>query len=306
MEIQLEPQGTDGAVLKLPPPNPKSQILDFPDMGIADLDCDYTVSSPFHVNYCGYEPCEPGHTFGPYARTSYLLHFVYSGKGYYKVGDNTYSIHAGQIFLIYPNIVTTYWADEEDPWAYSWVGFSGYRSEYVASQMGFSSDHLVITLDDLAPIRQSIERMMQLHKLTYSNDLGRTAELLHIFSYVLDHNLQPIESAYVYPKSTYAQAAMQYIIHNYHKRIRISEIANHIGVDRSYLSKSFREEYQMSPQEYLLRLRMEQAQQLLLKTDAPIASIASDVGYADQLAFSKMFKQHTGWNPTEYRNQNHA
>lgn len=58
-----------------------------------------------------------------------------------------------------------------------------------------------------------------------------------------------------------------------------------------------------SPQEYLVNLRMDKAQSLLKKTDLPINAIASAVGYQDQLAFSKIFKQNFGVSPRAFREQ---
>ena len=83
--------------------------------------------------------------------------------------------------------------------------------------------------------------------------------------------------------------------------ITYNEIADYIGVNRSYLTNSFKKMIGCSPQEYLVNLRMEKAKTMLLKTDMPIHAIASEVGYTDQLAFSKIFKQHYGASPRAYR-----
>jgi AraC-like DNA-binding protein len=58
---------------------------------------------------------------------------------------------------------------------------------------------------------------------------------------------------------------------------------------------------QMSPQEYLMQVRMEKSRELLLKTDVPIYMVAKEVGYADQLAFSRIFRKKHGLSPEQYR-----
>ena len=55
-----------------------------------------------------------------------------------------------------------------------------------------------------------------------------------------------------------------------------------------------------SPQEYLVEFRMEKAKNLLKNTDMPINAVAAAVGYQDQLAFSKIFKQNFTVSPKEY------
>ena len=266
-----------------------------------DLQSTYSGPAPYHLNYCGYESCAPGYCFGPHTRTSYLIHIIFSGKGTYRTEGTTYHLSAGQLFLIYPGVSTVYQADEKDPWSYGWVGFSGYHSETILSYMGFSRDNHVVYVNYLEPLRQSIHNMLELHKITYGNELKRTAELLQLFSYVMDHSPNARETQYEYSKTTYAEVAMRYLTSNYPLRIKISDLADYIGVDRSYLTKSFREQYHVSPQEYLISLRMDQAQFLLENTGKSVTDIAAEVGYPDSLAFSKSFKQRFGTSPSEYR-----
>ena len=81
--------------------------------------------NPINLNYFGSEQCESGYSFGPFVRTSYVLHLVRSGKGKLMKQGNTYEVSCGQAFLIYPGEETVYQADDEEPWNYMWVGFHG-------------------------------------------------------------------------------------------------------------------------------------------------------------------------------------
>lgn len=94
---------------------------------------------------------------------------------------------------------------------------------------------------------------------------------------------------------------MDYIAYHYREKIKINELADYIGVNRSYLTSSFKKAIGCSPQEYLVNLRMEKAREMLRNTDMQINAIAAAVGYQDQLAFSKIFKQHFGASPKAYR-----
>ena len=69
-----------------------------------------------YLCFCGVSECEPCHSFGPAVRPSYILHYILSGKGMYKVGDRKYKLMEGQGFLIEPEAVTFYQADEKEPW----------------------------------------------------------------------------------------------------------------------------------------------------------------------------------------------
>lgn len=96
---------------------------------------------------------------------------------------------------------------------------------------------------------------------------------------------------------------MEYIKHHYNESVKIGDLADFIGVNRSYLTSSFKKTTGCSPQEFLVNLRMDKAKSLLKKTDLSINAVAGAVGYTDQLAFSKVFKKHCGKSPRMYREE---
>ena len=77
--------------------------------------------------------------------------------------------------------------------------------------------------------------------------------------------------------------------------------AAELGVSRSYLSSCFKKSVGCSPQAFILNLRMERAGTLLRTTTLPVNVISGAVGYQDQLAFSKIFKQFYGVSPRDFR-----
>ena len=63
---------------------------------------------------CGWQECEPGHAFGPSARTHYLLHYVVSGKGHFTVRNRRYTLGPGQSHCNQANLLGKlgYWITE--------------------------------------------------------------------------------------------------------------------------------------------------------------------------------------------------
>ena len=148
--------------------------------------------------------------------------------------------------------------------------------------------------------------MLEAHQLSFVDELKRNGLLMCLFSSLIsDYRKQSpgVSIPLPYPGSVYVKHAVEYITQNYNKRIKINELADYIGVNRSYLTSSFKKAMGCSPQEYLVNLRMDKAKSLLKKTDIPINAVASAVGYTDQLAFSKIFKQNFGLSPKAYREQ---
>ena len=146
--------------------------------------------------------------------------------------------------------------------------------------------------------------MMEAHKMTYSNELFRTSELIRFFGCIMEGKGTEQSDAHIYSRETYANVALRYLNDNYMHKIRISELADFIGVERSYLSRVFYGEYHQSPSQYLLRLRMEKAEELLKTTPMSVSEIAAGIGYDDARAFTKVFRQNYGMSPSEYRKIN--
>ena len=204
----------EGMVLKVIPDDLQKNIANFPTSNIADIQTDYHGPSPYHLNYCGFEHCGPGYQFGPSVRRSFLLHLITSGKGIYRVGKKTYGLEKGDLFIIYPGDVTIYRADQKDPWSYCWIGFSGYQSDYILSQMGFSAEQHVIKVKNMQVLTECIHEMLDTHKINLANELYRVSLLLRFFASVIEE--QPVKtSGHLHAKSAYAKVTMQYLTNHY-------------------------------------------------------------------------------------------
>lgn len=85
------------------------------------------------------------------------------------------------------------------------------------------------------------------------------------------------------------------------EELGLNQVAEHISVSPCYLSILFKRETDETFVEYLTRIRMDKAKDLLRTTDLKAYQIASMVGYNDPHYFSLCFKKHTGLSPTQYK-----
>lgn len=254
--------------------------------------------------YCGYEDCESGHRFGPNKRTAYVLHVIVRGKGKLEVGGKEYALKEGDAFLLRPDEEAWYTADFINPWTYMWVGFQGMKAEECVENAGFNSGNHVIHNINPTLLLGYVTEMLKAHSLSYSNSLRRGAYLQMFFADLMEQyqeQVKGLEELNNEPGAEQVKRLMAYITDNYNQKIRINEVAYEMGINRCYLSSSFKRLTGYSPTEYLIQIRMEKAKSLLTKTDYSISRIASEVGYADQLAFSRIFKQRFGESPRNYR-----
>jgi iron complex transport system substrate-binding protein len=95
--------------------------------------------------------------------------------------------------------------------------------------------------------------------------------------------------------------AIHYMQAHYQESISAEHLAGVYNCSTSYLSRLFKNQLGVGPIEYLIHLRIHKAKQLLLKTDARLGEIASNVGYSDVYYFSRLFKKHTGYSPIQFR-----
>lgn len=102
-------------------------------------------------------------------------------------------------------------------------------------------------------------------------------------------------------KEVYVTKVIDFIEMNYSNKFSIADIANFIGLDRSYLCSIFKEKSHLSIQQYLILFRMNKAAVLLRNKELAIGDVARSVGYDDPLLFSKIFKKTKGVSPREYR-----
>jgi AraC family transcriptional regulator len=81
----------------------------------------------------------------------------------------------------------------------------------------------------------------------------------------------------------------------------LAELAREAGMHRVYLARAFRLHFGCAPGEYVRRLRVERARQLLLGTDRALARVACEAGFADQAHMTRQVKRMLGATPGELR-----
>lgn len=272
-------------------------------VGFQCLDHLQNNSVDIYLSTCGMQNCFPNHFFGPGQRDEFIIHFISGGKGIYQVDGKTYELGKGDFFVIFPEKEVYYKADPECPWDYLWIGFQGVKAATYMKYAGIDPEHLTGHFENTAFILTCIQQMILARTLTYHNELKRQAALLQILSALMElhHETLSDDEQNDYPYRIYLQQAIDYMNEHIKENIKISEIASYIGIDRSYLSSIFRNTLEISPQEYLVTLRMNKAADLLKTTNEKINTIAIEVGYIDPLTFTKMFKRYKGMSPTEWR-----
>jgi AraC family transcriptional regulator len=98
-----------------------------------------------------------------------------------------------------------------------------------------------------------------------------------------------------------AQKAIALIDERLERGARVTELAADVRLSQSHFSRAFKQSFKCCPQEFILRRRVERAQQLMLKTDKQLSDIALACGFSDQAHFSRMFRKCVGLSPKVWR-----
>lgn len=245
----------------------------------------------------GWENCSSGYAFGPYVRTYWLLHYVRSGTGTLAIHGNVYQVHPGEIFVIPPYEETYYQADAEDPWSYTWIGFSA------GIPLPSAFEQPVIFCPEAEKLFRKMGDCAQ-----YEN--GKNAFLCGCLWELIGTLSEQMAAT-----NDYVIKAKSMIDSEYMTDLKIEKIAQSLSINRSYLFSIFKRQMGLSPNQYLIQVRMERAAELMTVYDKSVTLSALAVGYQDIYNFSKIFKRHFGVSPRNYcaawlrektaKNQNH-
>lgn len=257
----------------------------------------YEDSDDFYLYELGRNKCEPLYSYEHFVRNRIILHFVIKGKGILRINDWQYDVHEHQIFLIPDNTRVFYQADKDEPWEYIWLHIGGPKIPQILKEAGLSPDHPVYT--PLAHSKTIEDLAMDILK-HYKRQYYCVGNLYKICDYIIE-NSSSREEEEKNNSLLYVKNVINYIQLKYSEPIKIDTIALSLGLNRSYLTRLFKDATGYSLQAYLLTYRMKMAVKLLENESMNVNEIAMRVGYNDTFTFSKAFKRHFGSSPSDYR-----
>lgn len=266
------------------------------------------LSVPLRINNCGYyrvhitPVIETPH---PEGRNDYQLLYIAAGKGhfYFKGSKEETIVPKGNMILFRPKEPQVYYYYAEDKTEVYWVHFTGSQVEEFLDHYELPKDENVFFTGispDYPWIYNQIIRELQLQRVNYE-------ELLRI---LLRHILLTI-NRYIKEQAQTGtdiindmERAAHYFRENYTKNISIEQYAAEHLMSVNWFILSFKNVMKMTPMQYILSLRIAAAKGLLENSNKNINEISDAIGYDNPLYFSRLFKKHTGYSPSQYKKLN--
>ncbi len=244
---------------------------------------------PLQVNCCGaYKETRAFVTH--HNRTDY--YYLYVLQGTLQVGET--AVHAGEAYLFSPDLPYSY--ENRGELEYLWVHFTGHAARKLSASV-FGGLDRKIHIGYREDIEKRFERLFREFMIrdgqfeTLSTCLLQ--EILALTARYTEEKEMPLKS-------------MAYIHRHFSENIAMETLADMENMCLTAFRSVFKKHTGVSPNTYLIDLRMQAACRFLTDTKESVGDIALKVGYSDPYYFSRIFTKKMGVSPLQYRKKSEA
>lgn len=233
---------------------------------------------------------------------SYLVKLTLAGQGILEYGGERYPLPAGSFFWIDCQAPQHYYTDPDvGHWDVLWVHFYGATaSAYYQAFLSQTRGRAVAQL----PVDSHVSaRMSALLTLAAAdvNELTRDIQASALLTAVLSELIRFSAPDGAQPVPEVLRRVQQHLHEHYAQKISLDDLAAQFNLSKYHLQRSFCRYYGQSPGEYLTRLRMTRAKELLRATDLPVSEVAYRVGMENTSYFISVFHTREDATPQQYR-----
>lgn len=232
----------------------------------------------------------------PKGRQDFYLQYCVGGAISVCIGGKSLTLTPGQMVIMTPKTPYVVQGDEET--VYYWIHFTGYGAGDLLHRCGFYTDTVY-------PVGSN-ERIIRLFRELFNEFLWRdrcfddscSAHLVSILS-ELSRMLDTVDARND-PTASRLLISLSYFHHHLDLPMTVADLAKLEHFSPSRYRAVFHRCMGMSPSEYMTRVRMRRACELLTVADLSVREVAEACGYSDPLYFSRVFRAHEGCSPSKY------
>ncbi|MFI6424337.1 helix-turn-helix domain-containing protein [Promicromonospora sp. NPDC050880] len=228
-----------------------------------------------------------------------------AGRGWCRTPGGLHRIDAAQALVIPAGVPHEYWADDDDPWTIWWMHARGPdvgEFERDLARHAGPDDVAVVEVHDQVRVLADLERVVDALEAdeTYPSLLRCAGAGWSVLAQI------GADAAAGSPvRGEPVRAAQEYLRTHLDAVVEVAALARRFGLSTSHFSARFRAATGGGVVEYVKRLRMARACELLITTELPVADIARSVGYPDPFYFSRQFRTVHACSPTAFRQGAH-
>ena len=226
----------------------------------------------------------------------FIIEYVVLGHGYLEVNDEKYKLNPGDAYFIHPGDFCTYYADKNDPYKKYWINFA---ADFFFTEMlkSYKIDDRVFRGMDLSGF---FDELFKLEELSDSNDDLFIPVSKLIFGAIMEIALHKENDAAA-TGNDLAYKVRNVLYRSISTRITIDDIAKKFYRSKNDINRQFKKQYNTTPHNFLLELRITKAKNMLVNSRKTIAEIANLLCFSSEFHFSNTFKKKVGISPSEFR-----
>lgn len=270
------------------------------------------TGSPFWLVRAGQNAAKPGYRIGPRRIECYSIHFVRKGSLVVEYKGKSCRLHAGDAFCLYPNRTYLYYQPMDDSsLQLTWLAMDGPGTENMLHLAGFAPEEPWSKGRWTPELWNVIGRLFAEWRGGKANGIAKTLSLKGLLYQALSLLISNAGLTGAHPdpaptKKSKASQWTEYIEWHAAEGITVQQVAEYAGLNRTYFSTQFTKSVGLTPAEYIARVKMDKAKQMLLGTSATVTEIAYSLGYPTLFAFTRAFKNYCSMSPSQYRKQHHV
>lgn len=276
----------DDIIFDIPTPPQMNEIL-YPSMaGTTNPDPDYYIHR------------KQDHAY----KHLYVLEYVLSGKGHIESGNRKYTVQAGDFYILNRYTLPQYRSDPADPFCKIWVNISGRFINALAYTYQITEPVLVVHDPSLETYIRQLHAELTKYPADeihagYDRMMAILLELFQKISYTRNH-LPTIQK-----NATFSQIT-EYISENILlEKMDVDYICTYFYMSYSTLYRMCMDHVGLSPNHYILKLKIDYAKNMLTSTNCSVAKVAEALNFSSPLYFCQVFKKYTGVTPTNWKSQ---
>jgi len=223
-----------------------------------------------------------------------------SGKGKLCVNNQAYTIEQNEGFFLTPYVPHEYYPLSEQ-WEVCWVSFNGAQINETLRTFGLlTSTKVKVTYAET--LLQKLKDMILAFEAKESSSSLKASELIYSFLLHLQNDCLLSERKTRHEHHAQLQPAIDYIEGSYASVVTLDAIAHSLNVTPQYTCLLFQQAFGLRPIEYVTRVRIQKAKELLIKhSQMSVSEVAALVGYENVSYFIKQFKKYENLTPTAFR-----
>ena len=290
----------------------------------------FARSSLLHLQEIGELKALQAHESRSSGLNSYLFFTVIDGSGTLEYNGSSYNLKTSDCVFIDCREPYSHSTDD-DLWTLKWIHFTGPSMDSIYEKYKerggrptftptSSSRPMTVGKDKESVVNnglpESVEQnyndriqslwteiMTIARSDDYMRDMLINQQLSTLLTLLMSQSWHPEDKESLPSKRRVLPAIRDYLDSNYNLKITLDDLAERYYLNKYYLSKSFKSQYGVSINNYLLSVRITKAKQMLRFTDLPIEAIGLECGLGSAHYFSSKFKEVEGVSPSVYREQ---